>query len=91
MNDNSPLEIKDTTRTPRRSGCSVFGMTTVLLNIHNAGIYEMSSMILAMGIFYGGLGAAHCGRYGVEEEEHVRARLPLPRTARSGSRSLRSS
>ncbi len=32
-----------------------FGMTTVLLNIHNAGIYELGSMILTMGIFYGGL------------------------------------
>jgi succinate-acetate transporter protein len=30
-------------------------MTTVLLNIHNAGFYEMNSMILAMGIFYGGI------------------------------------
>ncbi len=29
-------------------------MTTVLLNLHNAGYYEMNSMILAMGIFYGG-------------------------------------
>jgi succinate-acetate transporter protein len=32
-----------------------FGMTTVLLNIHNAGFYEMDDMILAMGVFYGGL------------------------------------
>src|ERR1700712_1798931 len=30
-------------------------MTTVLLNLHNAGFFEMNSMILAMGIFYGGL------------------------------------
>lgn len=29
-------------------------MTTVLLNLHNAGFYDMNSMILAMGIFYGG-------------------------------------
>ena len=27
----------------------------MLLNIHNAGYYELNSMILAMGIFYGGL------------------------------------
>jgi hypothetical protein len=27
----------------------------VLLNFHNAGFYELGSMILAMGIFYGGL------------------------------------
>jgi succinate-acetate transporter protein len=31
-----------------------FGMTTVLLNLHNAGFYELNSMVLAMGICYGG-------------------------------------
>jgi len=29
-------------------------MTTVLLNLHNAHFYEMNSMILAMGLCYGG-------------------------------------
>ena len=29
-------------------------MTTVLLNLHNAGFFGLGSMILAMGIFYGG-------------------------------------
>lgn len=32
-----------------------FGMTTVLLNIHNVGAYSNNSMIYSMGIFYGGL------------------------------------
>lgn len=32
-----------------------FGMTTVLLNIHNAGFFPVSAMILAMGLFYGGV------------------------------------
>ena len=32
-----------------------FGMTTVLLNMHNAGWFELGSMILAMGLFYGGI------------------------------------
>ncbi len=32
-----------------------FGMTTVLLNLHNAGIIELSVVILAMGICMGGL------------------------------------
>ena len=40
---------------PAPLGLMGFGMTTVLLNIHNAGIYALGSMILAMGIFYGGL------------------------------------
>lgn len=40
---------------PAPLGLMGFGMTTVLLNIHNAGYAELGSMILAMGIFYGGL------------------------------------
>jgi succinate-acetate transporter protein len=32
-----------------------FGVTTVLLNLHNAGFYLLGPMILSMGIFYGGL------------------------------------
>jgi succinate-acetate transporter protein len=47
--------IKDTTANPAPLGLLGFGMTTVLLNIHNAGIFSLGSMILAMGIFYGGL------------------------------------
>jgi succinate-acetate transporter protein len=46
---------KDTTSNPAPLGLMGFGMTTVLLNIHNAGFYELGSMILAMGIFYGGI------------------------------------
>ncbi len=36
-------------------------MTTVLLNLHNAGIFALGSMILAMGIFYGGLAQVIAG------------------------------
>ena len=36
-------------------------MTTVLLNLHNAGFFELGSMILAMGIFYGGLAQVVAG------------------------------
>lgn len=32
-----------------------FGMTTILLNLHNAGFFPLSSIILSMGIFYGGI------------------------------------
>ena len=38
-----------------------FGMTTVLLNIHNAGFFPVSAMILAMGIFYGGIAQVIAG------------------------------
>lgn len=40
---------------PAPLGLMGFGMTTVLLNIHNAGFFPVGSMILAMGIFYGGI------------------------------------
>ena len=40
---------------PAPLGLMGFGMTTVLLNIHNAGFFPLSSMILAMGVMYGGL------------------------------------
>jgi succinate-acetate transporter protein len=48
------MKIKDTTANPAPLGLLGFGMTTVLLNLHNAGFYGLGSMILAMGIFYGG-------------------------------------
>src|SRR5437899_3871626 len=52
---NEPIStIKDTTGNPAPLGLLGFGMTTVLLNLHNAGFYELNSMILAMGICYGG-------------------------------------
>ncbi|MEI7908376.1 MAG: acetate uptake transporter [Verrucomicrobiota bacterium] len=47
-------QIKDSTANPAPLGLLAFGMTTVLLNLHNAGYYELNSMILAVGIFYGG-------------------------------------
>src|SRR5882724_3756514 len=50
----SSIQIKDTTANPAPLGLLGFGMTTVLLNLHNAGFYELNSMILAMGICYGG-------------------------------------
>jgi uncharacterized protein len=43
------------TANPAPLGLMGFGMTTVLLNIHNAGFFPLDAMILAMGIFYGGI------------------------------------
>ncbi|MEM0360515.1 MAG: acetate uptake transporter [Candidatus Diapherotrites archaeon] len=40
---------------PAPLGLMGFGMTTILLNLHNAGLFGLGSMILGMGIFYGGL------------------------------------
>lgn len=48
------ISIKDKTANPAALGLLGFGLTTFLLNIHNAGAYPMNSMILAMGFCYGG-------------------------------------
>ena len=50
----NPIHM-DGTANPAPLGLMGFGMTTVLLNLHNAGIFELGSMVLAMGIFYGGI------------------------------------
>jgi succinate-acetate transporter protein len=55
------VSIQDTTANPAPLGLLGFGMTTVLLNLHNAGIIGLSSMILAMGIAYGGLAQVIAG------------------------------
>ncbi len=46
---------------PAPLGLMGFGMTTILLNIHNAGFFPISAMILAMGIFYGGIAQVIAG------------------------------
>ena len=48
-------KLLDTNANPAPLGLMGFGLTTILLNIHNAGFYELNAMILAMGIFYGGI------------------------------------
>lgn len=40
---------------PAPLGLLGFGITTILLNLHNAGLFPLDTMILAMGIAYGGL------------------------------------
>jgi uncharacterized protein len=51
---NSTLPLSDTTANPAPLGLLGFGMTTILLNLHNAGFYPLNGMILAMGLCYGG-------------------------------------
>ncbi len=53
--------VHDTTANPAPLGLLGFGLTTVLLNFHNAGFYPLDSMILAMGIFYGGMAQIFAG------------------------------
>jgi hypothetical protein len=49
------VTTRDQSGNPAPLGLMGFGMTTVLLNLHNAGFFALGSMILAMGIFYGGI------------------------------------
>lgn len=46
---------------PAPLGLLGFGVTTVLLNLHNVGFYPLDSMILAMGFAYGGLAQVIAG------------------------------
>src|SRR5512139_3701745 len=46
--------IRDTTANPAPLGLMGFGLTTVLLNLHNAGLIPIGSAILAMGLLCGG-------------------------------------
>ncbi len=57
MSNDVVTQVKnlDFTANPAPLGLLGFGMTTVLLNLHNAGFFALGSMILAMGIFYGGI------------------------------------
>lgn len=47
--------IADSTANPAPLGLMGFGLTTILLNLHNIGLFGIGSAILAMGIFYGGM------------------------------------
>lgn len=53
--------IQDITANPAPLGLLAFGMTTILLNLHNIGLFPLTSMILAMGVFYGGMAQVMAG------------------------------
>ena len=61
MIPETPVPVKDGIANPAPLGLCAFGMTTILLNLHNAGMFPMNSMIFAMGIFYGGLAQVVAG------------------------------
>ena len=53
MTDSESMPAK--TANPAPLGLLGFGMTTILLSLHNAGITELDDVTLAMGVFCGGL------------------------------------
>jgi succinate-acetate transporter protein len=55
------MSTNDNTANPAPLGLLGFGMTTILLNIHNAGFTPLTSAILGMGIFVGGLAQVIAG------------------------------
>ncbi|MRS15285.1 acetate uptake transporter [Enterobacteriaceae bacterium RIT691] len=46
---------------PAPLGLMGFGMTTILLNLANSGLFAFDTTILAMGIFYGGVAQIFAG------------------------------
>lgn len=52
---SEPVRLADTTANPAPLGLLAFGLTTVMLSMHNAGLFGLDAMILAMAIFYGGI------------------------------------
>ena len=61
MADVTLIQNKDTTANPAPLGLLGFGTTTVLLNLHNAGLIELGTMIMGMGICYGGIAQVIAG------------------------------
>jgi len=53
--ENKTGEIKAKTANPAPLGLLGFGMTTVMLNLHNEGFIDLSIVIVAMGFAAGGL------------------------------------
>jgi succinate-acetate transporter protein len=61
MQEPTQTRILDTSANPAPLGLLCFGMTTVLLNIINAGLVPLSVMVMGMGIFVGGLAQVIAG------------------------------
>jgi len=55
------LFLMDNTANPAPLGLCAFGMTTILLSLHNAGLTALASPVLAMAIFYGGVAQSIVG------------------------------
>jgi succinate-acetate transporter protein len=51
----TPTAKIDKTSNPAPLGLAGFGLTTILLNLHNVGVFPLDSIIMSMGFFYGGI------------------------------------
>jgi succinate-acetate transporter protein len=61
MNGEYRMDRSDITANPAPLGLLGFALTTILLNLHNAGLIAMSAVILSTGIFMGGLAQVMAG------------------------------
>ncbi len=55
MQETPIAKIYDKTSNPAPLGLAGFGLTTILLNLHNVGVFPLDSIIMSMGFFYGGI------------------------------------
>ncbi|MEI6285298.1 MAG: acetate uptake transporter [Bacillota bacterium] len=60
MNETK-IQLADSIANPAPLGLLGFGMTTVLLNLANAGIMPLTSVVVSIGIFYGGISQVIAG------------------------------
>ncbi|HII17511.1 TPA: hypothetical protein HA361_06365 [Candidatus Woesearchaeota archaeon] len=61
MKKGESINVVEKTANPAPVGLMAFGITTVLLNLHNAGYFALGSMIISMGFFYGGIAQVIAG------------------------------
>lgn len=61
MKEIQEMRIIDTTANPAPLGLLGFGMTTILLNLANAGVIPLTSVIMGMGLLVGGLAQLFVG------------------------------
>jgi len=61
MENHNHIILKENTANPAPLGLLGFAMTTILLNIHNAGGFALGSTILAMGLTIGGISQVIAG------------------------------
>ncbi|MFO1128474.1 MAG: acetate uptake transporter [Rhodospirillales bacterium] len=55
------ITLADVTANPAPLGLLCFALTTILLSMHNAGLFGLDAMILAMAVFYGGTAQIFAG------------------------------
>lgn len=61
MKEIQEMRMIDTTANPAPLGLLGFGMTTILLNLANAGVIPLTSVIMGMGLLVGGLAQLFVG------------------------------